>query len=84
MRFFSLTLALASTVAFGQNPVPPGSSESPMGEQAVTEVLAPDPISPWQGTFSEGVDQVLAQGGAEEWDAALLTCWCYARKYCYV
>jgi len=74
MRLFPLTLALSSAVALGQNSVPPGPSESPMGDQTATQVPAPEAISPWQGTFSEGVDRVLVQGSAEEWDAALLTC----------
>jgi hypothetical protein len=75
MRFSLFTLALSGAVALGQDPVVPAPpSDAPMGEQAVTQESAPDPIAPWQGTFSEGVDQVRAQAGAEEWDAALLTC----------
>lgn len=74
MRLSLFSLAFFSAVAIGQDPEPRAPAGSPEGELAATEQHASDPIAPWEGTFSEGVDRVRAQAGAEEWDAALETC----------
>jgi hypothetical protein len=71
MRLSLFSLAFFSALAIGQDPEPQALADSPEGELAATEQPA---TTPWQGTFSEGVDRIRAQAGAEEWDAALSTC----------